>query len=57
MIHAARRILNIEKEWLLSQIGLWPFLHVTSLGGINNDNEGLIPDCDDDVMDEVRLTL
>lgn len=54
MIHTARRILNIEKEWLLSQIGLWPFLHVTSLGGINNDNEGLIPDCDDDVMDEVR---
>ena len=32
----ANHMLNVEKAWLLSQIGL-------------------IPDCDDDVMDEVRI--
>lgn len=36
MAEMAKHMLNVEKAWLLSQIGL-------------------IPDCDDDVMDEVLL--
>lgn len=36
VIEMANRMLNMEKAWFLSQIGL-------------------IPDCDDDVLDEVRI--
>lgn len=38
MIDTAKHMLQVEKAWLLSQIGL-------------------IQDCDDDVMDEVRYQL
>lgn len=37
MLKSAQEVVDWEKAWLLSQIGL-------------------IPDCDDDVMDEVRLS-
>lgn len=47
-----KHLLEVEKAWLLSQIGeYWqtnlPLRRLTFL------TEGLIPDCDDDVMDEV----
>ena len=55
MTSMANRLLQEEKAWLLSQIGAYIpvvinllFLLIQQLSVL-----GLIPDCDDDVMDEV----
>ena len=49
----AEHLLSVEKAWLLSQIGtlvIFTFrFRLAHFGGL-----GLIVDCDDDVMDEVR---
>ena len=51
MIAKVKQLLAVEKGWLLSQIGiLFYFLDVCDI----DIDKGLIPDCDDDVMDEVR---
>jgi len=52
MLDKAKHLVAKEKEWLLSQTGPSSFLcyHCNPTTYI----AGLIPDCDDDVMDEVR---
>lgn len=52
MIVMAKHMLQVEQGWLLSQIGK-PYLAFVVLVLI--ECKGLIPDCDDDVMDEVYL--
>ena len=52
MIVMAKHMLQVEQGWLLSQIGT-PYLAFVVLVLI--ECKGLIPDCDDDVMDEVYL--
>lgn len=47
----AEHMLSVEKEWLMSQIGrcfFQPWFVLTDVF-----LQGLIADCDDDVMDEV----
>jgi len=66
MIGMAKHLLEIEKAWLLSQIGQltqFPyavfFFHfpLNCLVYASFEFAGLIPDCDDDVMDEVCVVF
>lgn len=52
MLDKAKHLVAKEKEWLLSQTGA-PSLLCYHCNATTNV-AGLIPDCDDDVMDEVR---
>ena len=52
MIGMARHLLEVEKGWLLSQIGGYRHSLLDYMY-LKTDFAGLIPDCDDDVMDEV----
>ena len=52
MIAMAKHMLQVEQGWLLSQIGE-PYLAFVM--PVLIECKGLIPDCDDDVMDEVYL--
>lgn len=54
MISMANHLVQVEKAWLLSQIGtyVWYCRYRHALL-IRRSVLGLIPDCDDDVMDEV----
>jgi hypothetical protein len=51
----AKHMLAVEKGWILSRIGK-PCSSVLKIFPLTVP-EGLIPDCDDDVMDEVRYLL
>jgi len=52
MMGMARHILEVEKGWLLSQIGVYLY-SFSDYMYLKASFAGLIPDCDDDVMDEV----
>jgi hypothetical protein len=55
MTSMANHLLHMEKAWLLSQIGAYMYTcsnwHALLIQ--QSSVSGLIPDCDDDVMDEV----
>ena len=48
----AKHMLQVEQGWLLSQIGK---AYLAFVMPVLTECKGLIPDCDDDVMDEVYL--
>ena len=53
MTSMANHLLQVEKAWLLSQIGAYIPAVIDMLYSFRQSSVGLIPDCDDDVMDEV----
>lgn len=53
MTSMGNHLLQVEKAWLLSQIGTYYLPHKRVWFIQQYSVPGLIPDCDDDVMDEV----
>ena len=53
MVSMADQLLQVEKAWLLSQIGTYIHTCRYRYALLIHPISGLIPDCDDDVMDEV----
>jgi hypothetical protein len=56
MATTAKNMINKEKQWLMSQIGEY-FVVIFRTSRIDDVDEGLIADCDDDVMDEVSFRV